>query len=77
MHDVLSERAGELDRLAATIRSGLKQAEAMIPALNQQLAELDLLGVTRHQVEGPSLMGGLPACPMTRTTPRLYSKRSC
>lgn len=57
MHDVLSERAGELDRLAATIRSGLEQAEAMIPALNQQLAELDLLGVTRHQVEGPSLYG--------------------
>lgn len=55
MHDVLSERAGQLDRRAATIRSGLDQAGAMIPALNQQLAELDLLGVTRHQVEGPSL----------------------
>jgi hypothetical protein len=57
MHEVLAERAGELARLATTIRSGIEQAEAMIPALNQQLAELDLLGVTRHQVEGPGLYG--------------------
>lgn len=55
MHEVLSERSAELARLAATIRSGLEQAEAMIPSLNDQLAELALLGITNHQVEGPSV----------------------
>ena len=55
MQEFLSERAAELTRLAATIRSGLEQAEAMIPPLNDQLNELAMLGVTSHQVEGPSI----------------------
>lgn len=55
MNEVLSERAAELARLAATIRSGLEEAEALIPPLNDQLNELALLGVTCHQVEGPSV----------------------
>lgn len=55
MHEFLSERAAELTRLAATIRSGLEQAEAMIPHLNDQFNELAVLGVTSHQVEGPSV----------------------
>jgi hypothetical protein len=55
MHEFLSERAAELVRLAATIRSGLEQAEAVIPPLNDQLNELAMLGITSHQVEGPSI----------------------
>lgn len=55
MHEFLSDRAAELTRLTATIRSGLEQAEAMIPHLNDQLNELAVLGVTSHQVDGPSV----------------------
>ena len=55
MHEFLSERAAELARLAVTIRSGLEQAEAMIPALNDQLNELAMFGITNHQVEGPGV----------------------
>ena len=55
MHEFLSERAAELTRLTATIRSGLEQAEAVIPPLNDQLSELAMLGITSHQVEGPSI----------------------
>ena len=55
MHEFLSERAAELARLAAMIRSGVDQAEAMIPPLNDQLSELAMLGITYHQVEGPSV----------------------
>lgn len=55
MNETLSDRAAELAQLAATIRSGLAQAEAMIPTLNDQLTELAMLGVTRHQIEGPSI----------------------
>lgn len=55
MHKFLSERAAELARLAATVRSGLEEAEAIIPPLNDQLSELAMLGVAHHQVEGPSV----------------------
>jgi hypothetical protein len=55
MNEVLSGRAAEVARLAAMIRAGLEEAEAMIPPLNDQLNELALLGVTCHQVEGPSV----------------------
>jgi hypothetical protein len=55
MHETLSERAAELARLAATIRSGLEEAEATIPAINEQLNQLALLGIASHQVEGPSI----------------------
>jgi hypothetical protein len=34
MHEMLSERAAELARLAATIRSGLEEAESTTPAIN-------------------------------------------
>jgi len=55
MHKFLSERAAELARLAATVRSGLEEAEAIIPPLNDQLSELAMLGVAHHRVEGPSV----------------------
>jgi hypothetical protein len=55
MHEILSERAAELTRLAATIRSGLEEAESTIPAINDQLNQLAMLGITSHQVEGPSI----------------------
>jgi len=55
MNETLSDRAAELARPAETIPSGLAQAEAMIPTLNDQLDELAMLGVTSHQVEGPSI----------------------
>jgi len=53
MHEIVSDRAAELARLTTTIRSGLEEAEALIPMLNLQLAELAALGVISHQVEGP------------------------
>jgi hypothetical protein len=52
MHEMSSDRAAELARLTTTIRSGLEEAEALIPMLNAQLAELAALGVIGHQVEG-------------------------
>jgi hypothetical protein len=55
MHEMLSGRAAELARLAATIRSGLEEAEATIPAINDQLSQLAMLGIASHQVEGPSV----------------------
>jgi len=53
MYEIVSDRAAELARLTTTIRSGLEKAEALIPMLNVQLAELATLGVINHQVEGP------------------------
>jgi hypothetical protein len=55
MHEILSERVAALARLAATIRSGLEEAEATIPSINDQLSQLAMLGITSHQVEGPSI----------------------
>lgn len=55
MNEPLSDRAPELARPAATIPSGLAQAEAMIATLNDQLDELAMLGVTSDQIERPSI----------------------
>jgi len=55
MNDMFLGRAAELARLAATIRSGLEEAEALIPRLNVQLAELAALGAIGHKVEGPAV----------------------
>ena len=55
MHEFLSERAGQLERLATTIRTGLDQAESAIPSINQQLAELARLGMSDFQIEGPTI----------------------
>ncbi len=55
MHYFLSERAGQLQRLATTIRTGLDQAESAIPSINQQLAELKRLGMSDFQIEGPTI----------------------
>jgi hypothetical protein len=55
MHETLSEQATELAKLAATIRSGLEEAESTIPAINDQLSQLSMLGIASHQVEGPSI----------------------
>ena len=56
MHEFLSERADQLERLATTIRTGLDQAECAIPSINQQLAELARLGMTDFQIEGPTIL---------------------
>lgn len=45
MHELLSVRAAELSRLATTARSNLDQAEALVPVVNRQLAELATMGV--------------------------------
>jgi hypothetical protein len=45
VHELLSVRAAELSRLATTARSNLDQAEALIPVVNRQLAELATMGV--------------------------------
>lgn len=55
MYEIVSDRVAELARLTTTIRSGLEGAEALIPMLNVQLAELAALGVISHQVEGPAV----------------------
>ena len=55
MHEFLSERPGQLQRLATTIRTGLDQAESAIPSINQQLAELARLGMSDFQIEGPTI----------------------
>jgi hypothetical protein len=55
MHDVLQQRAAELSRLAAKIRTCLDEAEATVPGINEQLDRLAELGVTDFQIEGPSV----------------------
>jgi len=55
MNDMFLGRAAELVRLTTTIRSGLEEAEALIPMLNVQLADVAALGVIGHQVEGPAV----------------------
>ena len=55
MHDFLSERAGPLERLATTIRTGLDQAESAILSINQHLAQLARLGMSNFQIEGPTI----------------------
>ena len=55
MHDLLHVRAAELSRLASTVRTSLDQAEALIPVVNEQLAELAAMGVSDLQVEGPAI----------------------
>jgi hypothetical protein len=55
MHDSLTKHAAQLARLAMMIRIGLDSAEAAIPSINDQLAELATMGVTDFQVEGPAI----------------------
>lgn len=55
MEELLRQRAAELSHLAATLRTGLAHAEAMIPGINQELDSLAALGVTEFQVEGPTI----------------------
>jgi hypothetical protein len=55
MEELLRQRAAELSQLAATLRTGLARAEAMIPGINQELDSLAVLGVTEFQVEGPTI----------------------
>jgi hypothetical protein len=55
MHDLLDVQAAEPSRLATTVRSNLDQAEALIPVVNRQLAELAAMGVEDLQVEGPPI----------------------
>ena len=55
MHDPIHVRAAELSRLASTVRTSLDQAEALIPVVNEQLAELAAMGVSDLQVEGPAI----------------------
>jgi hypothetical protein len=55
MQDRLHVRAAEVTRLATTVRSNPDQAEALIPVVNRQLAELAAMGVEDLQVEGPAI----------------------
>jgi hypothetical protein len=55
MYDLLHVRAAELSRLASTLRNSLEKAEALIPVVNEQLAELAAMGVSDLQVEGPAI----------------------
>lgn len=55
MEELLRQRAAELSHLAATLRTGLTHAEAMIPGINHDLDSLAALGVTEFQVEGPTI----------------------
>jgi len=55
MKELLRQRAAELSQLAATLRTGLARAEAMIPDINKELDSLAAFGVTEFQVEGPTI----------------------
>jgi hypothetical protein len=55
MNDSLIDHATDLVRLATTIRSGLESAERTIPAINEHLAELAMLGIADFQIEGPTI----------------------
>ena len=55
MHHVFQERAAELSRLAAMIRTSLDEAESTVPGINEQLDRLAELGVTEFQIEGPTV----------------------
>ena len=46
MHDSLTKHAAQLARLAMMIRIGLESAEAAIPGINDQLAELATMRLT-------------------------------
>jgi hypothetical protein len=58
MNEVFCERAAALARLAATFRSGLEQAEATIPAINDQLSQLAMLGIRCQSGSEDSLLTG-------------------
>ena len=55
MIDSLQTQAEQLARLAYSIRTGLDQAEATVPAINSSLATLAALGVIDHQLDGPTI----------------------
>lgn len=55
MHDVLKQQAAHLARLTMMIRIGLESAEAAVPFINEQLAELATVGITGFQIEGPAV----------------------
>lgn len=57
MEHLLQRQAVELARLAATIRSGINQAESTIPGINQELHTLAELGLTEFQIEDPCRWG--------------------
>ena len=54
-HDLLHVRAAQLSRLAATFRTSLDKAEALILVVNEQLGQLAAMGVSDVQVEGPAV----------------------
>ncbi|MFM7109416.1 MAG: hypothetical protein ACKOZU_12605 [Planctomycetaceae bacterium] len=60
MHDVLKQRAADLARLAARMRTSLDEAESTIPGINEQLATLAEVGIGNLQFEGPVI-----GCPPT------------
>jgi len=55
MHDSLTKHTAQLARLAMMIRIGLESADAAIPGISDQLAELATMGLTDFQVEGPAI----------------------
>ena len=53
MNEILKERAVRLAQLSAAIRTGLAEAEAILPGINDQLSKLAAVGMTDFQIEGP------------------------
>lgn len=55
MNSVLEQQVDALARLAATIRTGLTQAELAVPPINELLADLAEMGVCNFEYEGPAV----------------------
>ena len=53
MNEILKERAVRLAQLSAAIRTGLAEAETILPGINDQLSKLAAVGMTDFQIEGP------------------------
>ena len=51
----LQRQGVELAALADTIRTGLEQAEATVPAINASLARLASFGIIDHEIDGPTI----------------------
>ena len=64
MHDVLKQRAADLARLAARMRTSLDEAASTVPGINEHLATLAEMGIANLQFEGPFI-----GCPPMGTVP--------
>jgi hypothetical protein len=57
MHYVFQQRAAELSRLAAKIRTSLNEAEFAASSVNQQLDKLAAMEMVDCRIEGPRVYG--------------------